>query len=375
MATRNGAALVEQVRVRAFAVPTDAPEADGTLSWDRTVLVAVELSSEGVLGLGYTYADVSTAKLIESMLAGVVLGAEVFAPQKSYVRMVQAVRNLGHTGIAAMAISALDAALWDLKARLLELSMADLLGRVRDASPLYGSGGFTAYDIARLQAQLSGWAEQGIQRVKMKIGSEPSADLERVTQARRALGDGVELFVDANGAYERKQALAQAERFAKLGVTWFEEPVSSQDLPGLALLVARAPASMNIAAGEYGYDLPYFERLLARRAVDVLQADATRCGGVSGFMAVAALCDAHGAPLSAHCAPALHVHLGCAAARLVHLEYFYDHVRIEQLLFDGVPRPQAGLLAPERSRAGFGFSIRAEEARRYVIADATRRKE
>jgi L-alanine-DL-glutamate epimerase-like enolase superfamily enzyme len=372
---RNGEAVVEQVRIRAFTIPTDAPEADGTLSWDRTVLVSVEVSSESVTGLGYTYADVATAKLIESKLAGAVLGADSYATGKVYVEMGRAVRNLGRQGIAAMAISAVDAALWDLKARLLDVSMADLLGRVRNAAPIYGSGGFTSYDVSRLQAQLRGWAEQGITRVKMKIGSEPSADLERVTRAREAIGESVELFVDANGAYTRKQALAQAERFATLGVRWFEEPVSSDDLPGLALLVARAPAPMNIAAGEYGYELRYFERMLARRAVDVLQADATRCGGVTGFMAAAALCQAHGMPLSAHCAPALHVQLGCAAAPLVHLEYFHDHVRIEEMLFDGVPRPQNGALVPDRTRPGFGLTLRSDSARRYAVADSCRRKE
>jgi L-alanine-DL-glutamate epimerase-like enolase superfamily enzyme len=288
--------------------------------------------------------------------------------------MLAAVRNLGHQGIAAMAISAVDSALWDLKARLLDLPLCDLLGRVRDSVSIYGSGGFTSYDVSKLEAQLGGWVEQGLSKVKMKIGSEPGADFERVRRAREAIGDRAQLFVDANGAYSRKQALAQAERFAELGVTWFEEPVSSDDLPGLALLVARAPASMNIAAGEYGYDLPYFERMIVTQAVDVLQADATRCGGVTGFMKVAALCDAHGIPLSAHCAPALHLHLGCAATRLVHLEYFHDHVRIEQRMFEGAVRPNGGALAPDRTRPGIGLELRDDPAGPRPIASVTQRK-
>jgi L-alanine-DL-glutamate epimerase-like enolase superfamily enzyme len=367
-------AAVEQIRVSAFVIPTDAPEADGTFAWTRTMLVTVEATSEGVTGLGYTYADAATAKLIETVLAPRVVGREACAVSAAYRSMLDAVRNLGHQGIAAMAISAVDSALWDLKARLLDLPLCDLLGRVRDSVSIYGSGGFTSYDVFTLGAQLGDWVEQGILKVKMKIGSEPSADFDRVRRAREAIGERAQLFVDANGAYSRKQALAQAERFAELGVSWFEEPVSSDDLPGLALLVARAPASMNIAAGEYGYDLPYFDRMIVTQAVDVLQADATRCGGVTGFMKVAALCDAHGIPLSAHCAPALHLHLGCAATRLVHLEYFHDHARIEQCMFEGAVRPNGGALAPDRARPGIGLELRDDPAGPRPIASFTRRK-
>jgi L-alanine-DL-glutamate epimerase-like enolase superfamily enzyme len=115
---------------------------------------------------------------------------------------------------------------------------------VRDAAPIYGSGGFTSYTIGQLQHQLGDWAAEGIGRVKMKIGRDPAADLDRVAAARMAIGPQVELVVDANGAYTRKQALAQAERFAAEGVAWFEEPAPSNDLAGLRLLRDRAPAGM-----------------------------------------------------------------------------------------------------------------------------------
>src|SRR3954453_9724045 len=127
---------------------------------------------------------------------------------------------------------------------------------------------------------------------------------------RRAIGD-CQLFVDANGAYTRKQALAEAAAFGEHGVSWFEEPVSSDDLDGLRLLRDRGPAGMAIAAGEYGHDAAYFRRTLEACAVDVLQADATRCGGITGFMQAVALCEAYGVPLSSHCAPSLHLPLMC----------------------------------------------------------------
>jgi L-alanine-DL-glutamate epimerase-like enolase superfamily enzyme len=265
-----------------------------------------------------------------------------------------------------MALSAVDAALWDLKARLLGLPLVTLLGPVRKGIPIYGSGGFTSYTNQQLQDQLAGWVSKGIPRVKMKIGRDAKADRERVRLARHAIGDGAALFVDANGAYSRKQALEQAKFFTESRVSWFEEPVSSDDLKGLRLIRDRAPASMEIAAGEYGYDIDYFRRMLEAGAVDVLQADATRCGGITGFLDAAALCSAHHFPLSAHTAPLLHTHVCCAAALVRHLEYFHDHVRIERLFFDGVPEPLNGELQPDLSRPGMGVELKKKDAERFA---------
>jgi L-alanine-DL-glutamate epimerase-like enolase superfamily enzyme len=257
-----------------------------------------------------------------------------------------------------MAIAAVDAALWDLKARLLHLPLVKLLGAVRDAVPVYGSGGFTSYSVDRLQRQLAGWVDRGIRAVKMKVGRTPADDDLRVRLAREAIGAAAELFVDANGAYTAKQALTHAEAFAGARVTWFEEPVSSDDLEGLRFVRQRAPAGMEIAAGEYGCDVYDFRRMAGAGAVDVLQADATRCGGVTGFLQAGTLCDAFNLPLSSHTASALHTHVCCAVARVRHLEHFYDHERIERMLFDGVPEVVDGMLRPDLSRPGFGFELK-----------------
>jgi L-alanine-DL-glutamate epimerase-like enolase superfamily enzyme len=281
--------------------------------------------------------------------------------------MVRAVRNLGRQGIAATAISAVDNALWDTKARILGVSLVSLLGGARDAVPIYGSGGFTSYSIDQLTQQLGGWARQGIRAVKMKIGRDPMLDRDRVRAARQAIGDDVELFVDANGAYDRKQALEQAARFAVDGVTWFEEPVSSDDLEGLRLIRDRAPAGMQIAAGEYGYDVQYFRRMAEAGAVDVLQADATRCCGITGFLRAGAICDAWCLPMSAHTAPALHAHVCCAVSRIRNLEYFHDHARIERMLFEGALEPRDGMLRPDRSRPGLGIELRDRDAQRFAV--------
>jgi L-alanine-DL-glutamate epimerase-like enolase superfamily enzyme len=130
----------------------------------------------------------------------------------------------------------------------------------------------------------------------------------------------------------------------------------------------RAPSGIDIAAGEYGYDLQYFRRLVDSGAVDVLQADATRCCGITGFMRAAALCDAACLPLSAHTAPSIHAHPCCAASRVRrHLEYFHDHVRIERMLFDGTLEPVGGMLCPDRSRPGLGLELRREDAEPFAV--------
>lgn len=364
----TAAPAIDRVEVSAYRVPTDAPESDGTFEWSSTTIVIVEVSAGGKTGLGYGYADTATAELIRHTLAGVARGRDATAIEGAWDAMVRAIRNLGRPGIASMAISAVDVALWDLKSRLLEVPLVTLLGAARPAVAAYGSGGFTSYALDRLCSQLHGWVADGISRVKMKIGRDAASDRRRVKAVREAIGASAELFVDANGAYTRPLALAQAEAFAdQAGVTWFEEPVSSDDLEGLRLVRERAPAGMAIAAGEYGYQPLYFRRMLEAGAVDVLQADATRCGGITGFQRAAALCDAWGLPLSAHTAPTIHVHACCAASRAVHVEYFHDHARIERLFFDGAATPAAGELWPDLARPGLGIEFKRADAEPYRL--------
>lgn len=357
---------IERVVVEAYTIPTDRPESDGTLEWDSTTIVIVEARAGGRAGLGYTYADTATARLIRDRLACLVERTDAMSVSGAWATMLRAVRNLGRPGIAAMAIAAVDTALWDLKARLLGIPLATLLDAVHAAVPVYGSGGFTSYSIPELQAQLAGWVAQGIPRVKMKVGRDPDRDVARVRAAREVIGDA-ELYVDANGGYARKQALRFAEAFADAGVSWFEEPVSSDDLPGLRLLRDRAPAGMTIAAGEYGYELGYFRRMLEAGAVDVLQADATRCGGVSGLLRVAALCQGYGLELSCHTAPTLHLAPAAAIIPIRHIEYFHDHVRLERLLFDGVGAPHDGYLQANVQEPGLGIALKRVDAEPYRV--------
>ncbi|MEO6791863.1 MAG: enolase C-terminal domain-like protein, partial [Ornithinibacter sp.] len=308
-------ARIDSVEVSAYTVPTDAPEADGTISWDSTTMVLVRTRSGDVEGMGWTYGPTACATLVKDELADVVNGRNAMDVAGASQAMIRAVRNAGRPGIAGYAISAVDVALWDLKARLLDIPLHHLLGAVRTEVPVYGSGGFTTYDERQLRDQLGHWAlEQAIPRVKIKIGeswgADPGRDLERMRQARATIGEHTELFVDANGGYTRKQAIRVMAAAADLDVRWFEEPVSSDDLDGLREV--RDAVSADVTAGEYGYDVYYFRRMCAAGAVDCLQADVSRCGGISEFVRVAAVAASFGLQVSGHCGPHLHAHVAAA---------------------------------------------------------------
>lgn len=363
---------VEHLDVTVYTVPLEEPESDGTFTWTATTVVLVELSAGGRRGLGFSYATGACAPLIRQVLAPVVVGAEALDPPAAWRKMVGAIRNLGRPGVASMAIAAVDIALWDLKARILDLPLCRVLGMAQEQVAVYGSGGFTSLTDDELAAQLGGWVhDTGIPRVKMKVGTAwgtvERRDVDRVATARRAIGDDAELYVDANGGYSRKQAVRVARAFGGQGVTWFEEPVSSDDLAGLHEV--RGLVNLDVAAGEYGYDLAYFERMCGAGAVDVVQADVTRCAGITEWVRVAAVAAAHGLQISAHCAPALHVHVAASVPNIRHLEYFADHVRIEHMLFDGVVEPVGGLLAPDVARPGMGLELRRTDAQRYRTDD------
>jgi L-alanine-DL-glutamate epimerase-like enolase superfamily enzyme len=338
------------MRLEAFArtISCDRPESDGTFAWDATTIVVVQARSGEHTGLGYTYGPAVLADLVRGTLADAVRDAGDVPD--AFRRMLAAIRNMGPWGLAMYAVSAVDVALWDLKARTLGVPLTELLGRHRERVPIYGSGGFCSYDDDTLAAQLGGWAREGFAAVKLKVGRGRDAD--RVRVAREAVGPDVELMVDANGAWEPARAIAMAERFAARDVRWLEEPVSSDDLAGLRRVRSRVPPGMAVAAGEYATDPGTFRRLLG--AVDVLQADVTRCGGVTGFLRAAALSEK---PVSAHCAPNLSAHVMAAIPNALHIEYFHDHVRIERMLFEGALEPDRGALVPDRSRPGHGLAL------------------
>jgi len=362
---------ISAVACTVYDIPTDRPEADGTLAWSVTTMVTATVAAGGCVGLGWTYAGAGCKAVIDHQLAGVLHGRDPMDLPGLWEAMVRACRNLGRPGVVSCAISAVDIALCDLKARLLDVAVATLVGRCRDTVAVYGSGGFTTYDEATTRAQLQRWVQElAIPRVKIKIGeswgSQQRRDLARVELVRDTVGPDVEVYVDANGGYSRKQAVRVGRALEQAGVTWFEEPVSSDDLAGLREV--RDQCSADVTAGEYGYDLAYFARMLAAQAVDCLQVDVTRCGGITEFLRAAAVAAAHNVQVSAHCTPNLHAHIGVGVPNLRHLEYFHDHARIEELLFDGALSPQGGELRPDPDRPGLGVALKTADAEQFRVA-------
>lgn len=362
-------ARIEDVRVSAYEIPTATEqESDGTLIWDSTTIVVVEVTAGDQTGLGYTYCDPSAGAVIQSKLADVLRDADALMPQRAWSQMQMATRQLGHDGVAAMAVSAVDVALWDLKARLTGICLADALPRFRESVPIYGSGGFCDYTPDQLGEQVQGWMDMGLRSVKIKVGRDADADPERVALVRSVVGPDVDVMVDANGANNVPEAVEWAQRYHdEYGVIYFEEPVSSDDLAGLRYVRDHAPPGLAVAAGEYGWNLPYYQRMLDAGAVHILQADVTRCGGITNLLRVDGLCQARCLPFSAHCAPAISAHACCGMETVLHIEYFFDHYRIEGLLFDGTLSPQDGLLTPDRSRPGLGLELKREEAERFQV--------
>ena len=360
-------APVQSATISAYTIPTETPEADGTADWDSTTVVVVELSAGNATGLGFAYANEAASSVSRQLVEKLILGRDAFGIPALHHAMDRLSRNWGRPGLVSSGIAAVDIALWDLKARLLGQPLVTILGQVRNDIPAYGSGGFTSYTEKQLLDQLTGWAAEGFRAVKMKIGRDAASDVQRVTAVHRALDGKADIYVDANGAYTRKEALRCSQRFNDLGVTWFEEPVSSDDRKGLRLILKNAPPQIRIAAGEYIYVLDDARLLVEAQAVDVLQVDVTRCGGITNFLKVSDLAEICHLPLSAHTSPSIHATLCCSSLPSINVEYFYDHQRIEAMLFDGAVRPVKGVLKPDCSRPGLGLELKRSDAKKFQV--------
>jgi L-alanine-DL-glutamate epimerase-like enolase superfamily enzyme len=361
---------IDAVDARAYRVPTEGAEADGTLAWDATTIVVVRVHAGDAVGLGWTYADAACVPLIENTLAPLVVGRPVVHVPASWQAMQRGIRNLGRPGLVSCALSAVDIAMWDAAARVLGTPVSTLLGRVHDTVALYGSGGFTTQSETELAKQLHTWVhDRHIPRVKIKIGESwggtVDRDLARVYVARDVIGEQTELYVDANGGYSVGQARRVAGRLEDHDVRWFEEPVSSDDLAGLATV--RAATGIDVTAGEYGYDLPYFARMVTAGAVDCLQVDVTRCGGFTEWQRVAAVAAASNIEVSAHCAQNAAAHVAVATQNMRHLEWFADHDRIETEFFDGTLDPTGGQVRPDPTTPGLGLTLKEPAVEKWAV--------
>jgi L-alanine-DL-glutamate epimerase-like enolase superfamily enzyme len=348
---------IDGVDAAVYSFPTPEPESDGTLDWDATTAVVVTVHAGGQQGLGWAYSTGGAAAIVRDHLAHEVVGRDADDVTGCWTAMHRACRNLGTRGVVMHAISAVDVALWDVKAKLLGVPLVRLLGHCRDRVPVYGSGGFTSMTDDQLAEQVESWRAAGCTAMKIKIGESwggcEERDLDRVALLRKLGGPETRLMVDANGGYQLGQARRVGARLDELGVVWFEEPVSSDDVSGLTAL--RSALRCDIAAGEYIAELADARLLVP--AVDCLQLDATRCGGYTGFLRAAAIAQAAHREVSAHCAPALHLPVAAAIPHLRHVEWFADHARLEPKLLDGVPEVTGGSMPVVGDRHGHGYRL------------------
>jgi L-alanine-DL-glutamate epimerase-like enolase superfamily enzyme len=307
--------------------------------------------------------------VIQRVLKPALVGQDPLCIEKLWDDMFWRVRGFGRKGVAFCAISAVDIALWDLKAKLFGVPLYRLLGPYTDRVPIYGSGGWTSYSEAELVREQTGYVERGIPRVKMKVakdfGHAEAEDVQRLKAVRKAVGDEVEIYVDANNGYYAKQAIGMARHLADYNVKWFEEPVLADDIAGLAA-IARA-IDIPVATGEHEYTRYGFKELIAQGGADIVQPDVGRVGGVTEWMKVAHLAHAFNLPVAPHAVQLVHLHLACCTPNLKVVECLGTADETDRLWYTEFPEQRDGYWSPYPDRPGLGLELSPEAIRKYAV--------
>ena len=326
-------------------------------------------TDEGFEGFGLGQANPGVREVIENDLKDLLINQDPFNIEKLWDDMFWRVRGYGRKGVAFCALSAVDIGLWDLKAKALGLPLYRLLGPYRDSVPIYGSGGWTNFTVDELIAETTEWVEQGINRVKIKVGKDfgqsEREDIQRVAAVRRSLGDDVAIYIDANNGYYPKQAIYMAKEFEQLQVGWFEEPVLADDIEGLAR-IAHA-TSIPVATGEHEYTKFGFRELIARGGADIVQPDVGRVGGVTEWMKVAHMAHGFNLPVAPHGVQLVHLHLCCATPNLKVVEYLKTAHESDLIWYTEFPEHKNGMWAPYPDRPGLGLELSAEAVEKYRV--------
>lgn len=328
------------------------------------LLILLE-SDEGLVGenLIFTIRD-EQLPLLDSMvhvLTDAIIGRDIDHGEAFWSEAWRRINFIGFSGVSIMGISAIDGALWDLRGRAANRSVARLLGMSRSSVPAYASGGlWLNQTVPELVAEAEGFLRAGFKAMKMRLAGNPAIDLERVAALRQAIGPEIALMADANQAMSVPDALKLARQLEALGIAWFEEPIPAHDLDGLAGISERV--DMPIASGENEYTRFGFKRMLDLKAADILMPDLQRVGGVTEFVKVGALAQAYNVPVSSHLFPEMSLQLLAAlpnASYLEHLEWFQPLYRERlELTADGA------VLVPDRPGSGFSFDPAAIAALR-----------
>lgn len=316
-------------------------------------------TDEGLEGLGVGQASPGVRDVIDSALRHILIGQDPMNIEKLWSDMFWAVRGYGRRGLAFLAVSAVDIGLWDLKAKALGMPLYKLLGPYREAVPVYGSGGWTNYTVDELVAEMEGYVDQGIPRIKMKVGkdfgSAEREDIERVAAVRSAVGHDVALYIDANNGYYTKQAIYMAREFEEYQVGWYEEPVLADDIPGLAEI--RRATTIPLASGEMEYTKYGFRDLITGGGADIVQPDVVRVGGVTEWMKVAHMAEAFNLQVAPHMAQLVHMHVCCAIPNLKAMEYANMYLAADEVWYTEFPTQKDGFLTPYHDKPGLGLEL------------------
>ena len=353
--------------------PLAKPWQDGTtpppgLSGRGQLFVHIH-TDEGVEGLGIGQASPGVRQVVETGLKGVLIGQDPFHIERLWNDMFWQVRAYGRKGVAFCALSAVDIGLWDVKAKALGLPLYKLLGPYTESAPIYGSGGWTNLDPEDLVAEMMGYVEPGMNRVKMKVGKDfgrsEREDIQRLAAVRKAVGDDVAVYIDANNGYYPKQAIYMAREFEQFQVGWFEEPTLADDIPGLAEI--RRAIDIPVASGEHEYTKYGFRELIAGGGVDIAQPDVGRVGGVTEWMKAAHLAHAFNLPVAPHAVQLVHLHVCCATPNLKVVEYLVGAERVDQVWYTEFPEPKDGMWSPYPDRPGLGLELDPHAVEKYAV--------
>jgi len=359
---------VTHVTTRVLRTPADNELVVGLpRPTDSREFVTLELGTDdGLVGIGLTFfgeALTAALKAAVDALAALVVGDDPRQVEAIVAKLRRAAARSGPGGIFTLALSAIDIACWDLKAKAAGMPLCGLLGGLRDRVPTYASGALMRpHPVPYLAEAGPRLVGLGFRQMKMQCGSEPTiaASVERVRVLREAIGPDVDLMCDINQLWSVNQAIEIGHRVEPCHLYWLEDPTAHDDYPGLARIADALTTP--IAAGEYVYGIVPFRHLLERRSIDIVMIDLLRVGGVTQWMKVAGMAEAFNLPVVSHLVPELHVHLIAAIPNGLTVEYMPWSLR----LFEETPRLEHGhLVVP--AKPGLGLAFDQTAIKRYQV--------
>jgi L-alanine-DL-glutamate epimerase-like enolase superfamily enzyme len=358
---------VTRVRCALYRVPLKEPVSDAKVTTGRQrplgdvdVVVATIATADGLEGIGFSYSKRAGGPALfahAKQIAPLLVGEDPLDTSRIWEKLLWAAASVGRQGVAVQSLAAFDVALHDRKAKLAGISLAKLLGSHRDAVRCYDTTvGFLSAKLETVIAASERSLARGMGGIKLKVGGEPREDAARVAAVRKALGGDVAIMVDANQAWDRAAAKRIGRRLEEYDLTWIEEPLDAYDVKGHAAL--REALDTPIASGEMLSSATDLRRFLEADAVDVIQPDAVRIGGITPYRRVSDLADELGVTVAPHFATQLHVHLAACQPREGWVEWF-DW--LDPLFDERVELRDGKVVVPDRPGLGLTLSQRAGE--------------